>query len=243
MAAGLTTAFASTCSQGFEYSGFESQDTWQGVEGWITKDGFTLSSPSYQHDLAWSGLWSRDPACVNGGVCWVQVGYGIGNIQNQVMTSLTPYAESTDSSGYHFQWITNPVLLQSFRGSSTDFWNDFYSGSQGTPMSNGDPTGVYYGYVYNSLLSSPAHIITADLPNYAGGQTVESNLEIWDYIPQSCPNTPAWEYFGQTGSGLELSPNGSSWQMWGSSTPTSVLAIPNYAMSYSPYYYFQTWGY
>jgi hypothetical protein len=235
-----TPAGALTSCTGYNYSGQESVNFEGGVEGNISNDtalgipaGYTTShNLNYLSMDQWSNTGNPCTGSSDSVHCWLQVGYGIGELpvvgshcgaQSQTFA----YEENSDVNGYDCTW-EYPISLQ-----AQNYYSDFLSGTTNGSCPGAD--ALWDGYINTG--AGPILIGNAWLPLCGANANAYASAEGENTVPNTgCPTWQPYQFFGGTSnSELDLSPKGSTWGQWSSSdpiTPFTNFSTTNVAPNY-----------
>lgn len=164
-------ALAATCGAGYHYAGETSSNNFHGLQGELGNvSGQSLNGAV--HIINYYDLSDTSYNCNGNGQCWIQAGFGQGNVGGYVApASNHAYEETNDLNGYNVNW--NPTGYVS--GSDHSGYISLYIQSQ-----SGGNT-LYYAYSYSTsgshFLGSawlPSNSLTADInteTEYSGSAT------------------------------------------------------------------------
>ncbi len=94
-----TPAFASSCTSGYRYAGYYT-DKWtnEGIQGYIDPLSIGVIDYTSEHALTYVSSQSPygDDAYAGAGSDWIQVGYGVGNVDYNDTKYSAIYEEASD---------------------------------------------------------------------------------------------------------------------------------------------------
>ena len=212
---------------------------YRGVERYISVDTAAVADPTADHILNDLVVQVNQVGCHGYTECWIQAGYGEGEIFGKVSTSLASYAEENDNYGIAYNWGAFPI-------SQNDFYTIFFTG-QTMAIGGGESVGLF-DEVTVPAGSSTGYTIVAAWLQYYNHTNVQANTE--EYVSTNgevCPTLAANQYFGTDGTSNNNSntqlyvSNGTDWVAW----PTSdEYNVADYPYDYAPlenYGAFETW--
>lgn len=159
--------------------------------------------------------------------CWIQEGYGIGDVSGHIATSLSPYAEENDNYGYDVNWST-------FSLTQNDLYVIDFTGQMAS-IGSGNTVGLYEAWTIPTG-ANPVLVAGAWL-QYYNHTNVQATTEAYTTASDACPTLSQYQYFGTDGSANNNSNtqlnvyNGSAWESW----PTNDLYFegPSYPYEYT----------
>jgi hypothetical protein len=261
-------AGASTCTtrggsggSGYYYSGQYSADfptySYDGVEGSVSVDGLTIPNGAYNaaHNIQYIAQATIATDCqLSGYPCWMQNGYGIGNVGGTIATYQQAYFEM--NSWYQYDAIFWPDTTFGLAQDDhyTNYWNGQTQSGGGYGSCEGKGgLGEFDTYVDTHNGQGPRLMWYGWLDGWFCTQLFAQS-EVWVDTGMTCPAIPEWEYFGTSGHGgvtsydqLKASYAGQNtgWFAWNYNVVPTASNGPNnpYSRSYiSSNSAFDTWG-
>jgi hypothetical protein len=231
-------AAADTCA----FSGtkrVEQQSTtgYLGVEAEINKDTITVGNPDDDHANA--GLSADNfgsTKCTYSGLndCWIQLGDGVGTIDDDKATSVEIYGEASDLFGYNGNWWPSLDM------DSANYFSDYNSET----TENGDIEWLAYSTTHDDTVTQVSSAWFPDTEYYET-PTITVLGEAYDGDTSlACPYFQAEQSWGFTASGTvsassQIDLDVLGWSQWNSAsedaqtyTPTGFYSGPNYGDEY-----------
>jgi hypothetical protein len=233
-------AASQTCTAGvYHYAGLGTHDQiYAGIERYISVDSANVANTSTDHLINYLDASVTQVGCGSQSQCWLQAGYGIGNVGGHVSTTLSAYAEDNDYYGYDVNW-------PSFGLTQNDFYTVYFTGETAS-IGGGNTIGLFDAYAVPAG-SGPQLVGQAWLEYY---QKVlpQATTEGITGVTETCPSLAEYQYFGTDGSSnnnsstqLYLYGNNEEWKVWPSGDAHSYSdSVFGYNSLYN-YGAFETW--
>jgi hypothetical protein len=218
-AAGLTALLSSpagaaqTCAAGaYHYAGLKTNtQNYTGIERYISVDTASVANANTDHLINYLNASVTQVGCNGQTQCWIQVGYGLGNVGGHIVSSGHPYAEENDNNGYDVNW--SPFAL-----TQNDFHTVFFTG-QTSSIGGGKTVGLFNAYSAPAG-SGPILVAQAWLQDYHHTD-VQASTESYNGVKESCPDLAQYQYFGtdgttnnDSGTQLDVYSSGLTWEAW-----------------------------
>ena len=200
------TAQAATCGAGYHYSGELEYSSYvlQGLEGELgNEDGQGLQSA--YHIINYYDLTDFTHNCNGNGSCWLQAGFGQGNVGGVISPSADhAYFEASDVNAYNVNWKSTSDIAGSTHSAYIVLWLKEVSGGNYLYEADADSTNgdAYLG---------EAWLPRRSLESFTGTET--------DYPGSgTCSTLSSPVYYGANATGgydsgtlIERSTDGSTW--------------------------------